>query len=196
MMKAIRIVYIYSCYNNTCVTDLIWRVVNIYTWYKHDITHSFSNVCGYAIWLHKMIFFWLWQMIPNRRSSGHLLITARVRSTTGGYVFTGVCLFKGVGYPGLWSQVPSQPLVPGPFWGATPISGPRSLLEGTPDLAGGHPRPKWGTPWPGLGYPPQWGLGCPPPRQGQVKPRAYRLLWFPAGGLSCLIVYLLFFVTH
>ena len=31
-----------------------------------------------------------------------------------------------------------------------------------------------------------WGTPPPPPRQGQVTPRAVSLLRFPAGGLSCL----------
>ena len=41
-----------------------------------------------------------------------------VRSATGGYVFTGVCLFRGEGVP--------QPLVPDPFQAC----GPRSFLGG------------------------------------------------------------------
>ena len=45
-----------------------------------------------------------------------LFFTTRVRSRTGGYVFTGVCLLTGRGVPhGLWSQVLS--------WGrVTPLS--------------------------------------------------------------------------
>ena len=60
-----------------------------------------------------------------------LIVTTRVRSTTGGYVFTGICLLtrgkEGGCYPSLWSQVPSQPLVPCAFLGF-PAFSPMSLV--------------------------------------------------------------------
>ena len=91
-------------------------------------------------------------------------------------MFLQVSVNKG-GYPSLWSQAPSQPLVtcsfqggeyPSPGQGATPV-------------------PAGGTPWDrtGLGYPcqPAQDLGIPP-QPGLVMPRAVCLLQFPAG-LSC-----------
>ena len=120
------------------------------------------------------------------------IITAHVRSTTGGYVFTGVCLFnlKEVPYPADGGY-PIPGLdggggVPHPRsgWGY-PIPG---LDRGYPILGldGGTPgyplaRTRWDTPWPGLDgvlppppghdwmrYPPDWmgyllPLPLPPP---------------------------------
>ena len=78
-----------------------------------------------------------------------------------------------------------QWLVPGPFQGDTPVTGPRSL-------PGGYPSPKWGgtplqgTPLPGMGYLPAWSghTGVPlsqvrmggggTPRQGTTSQR-----WVP-----------------
>ena len=100
----------------------------------------------------------------------HSLFTARVRSTTGGYVFTGLCLsnFRGGEYPiqlmggpipGLdWGGVPHlADGVPYPSWrnGGYPILGsdmryPIQLMGGVPHLSW------WGVPhvqdW--MGYPP------------------------------------------
>ena len=89
------------------------------------------------------------------------IITDRVRSTRGGYIFSlCVCPHRGgAGYP-------IQPAggVPHPARGGTPVGVP---AWGTP-LAGGAPA--WGTPWQGgahLGYPPgrgapAWGTPRPP----------------------------------
>ena len=63
---------------------------------------------------------WCWSFVDVLLK---VIITARVRSTTGGYVFTGVCLFGGGGYPSLWSQILSR-------GGGTPASARRS----TPSL--------------------------------------------------------------
>ena len=98
-----------------------------------------------------------------------LLFTARVRSTTGGYLFTGICLLTR-GYPSLWSQVPSQPLVPCPVWGLqqywshvpymrcpSPVTGPAEgeYLRTSPPPAGTRIPP---------GYPLRlsWDWVCPP----------------------------------
>ena len=56
-----------------------------------------------------------------------------------GNVFSLRVCSMGSGYPSLWFQVPSLPLVPGPFWGrdgSTPVSGPRSSPGGR---GGGYP---------------------------------------------------------
>ena len=97
--------------------------------------------------------------------SYHLpMTTARVRSTTGGCVFTGVYLFRGGGtsfpgsFPGLWSQV---------LPGRTPqsqvlsqVSGPRSFPGG----GGGYPSPGrgGGTLVLSLGGTPVWPEGDMP----------------------------------
>ena len=107
------------------------------------------------------------------------LITARVQSTTGGYVFTGVCLFnfRGEGTPSSWQggtnlrsrwggtpyqvQVGRVP-IPGPGWlypiqvmggGVIPYSWP-----------GGVPNPwsRWGAP----NARSMWGVPHPRSRQG------------------------------
>ena len=88
-----------------------------------------------------------------------VLIAARVRSTTEGYVFTGVCLLRGRGtpvfgpksllrerYPSIWSQVPS---------GEGAVSGPWSIMGGTPGQHLGVPTTQQyrGTPWTDRGAP-------------------------------------------
>ena len=124
------------------------------------------------------------------------IFTARVRSSTGGYVFTGVCLFNfwgwGVphpadgGYPSkVWMEgypiqlmggTPSQVWtgIPHPRsgWGGYPIPGPDGGV--TP----GYPLPvrtRWGTPpsqdW--VGYPPtttMTGWGTPHHHDWMVPP--------------------------
>ena len=109
--------------------------------------------------------------------NAHAIFTARVRSTTGGYVFTGVCLFRwGIPSPRFFPRclVPdpfpgdTQPLVPCPFWGY-PSLWSHVLSEG-------------GTPVP---PPAKTGLGYPPPFPGLVMPRVVCLVRFPAGRLSC-----------
>ena len=113
-------------------------------------------------------------------------LTTRVRSTTGGSVFTGVCLLTQWGGGGvLQSQVLSQ------------ISGPRSF----PGRGGWYPPAKTGLeyPLPGMGYPPgQDRTGVhplpswdwvnpppppPPPRTGYVV--GGMPLAVSRGGLSC-----------
>ena len=148
-------------------------------------------------------------------------ITARVRRE--GNVFTGVSLsvHKGVpqslvcsqvlsgGYPK--SQVLSQVLVPGPFWGEwwvpqsqalSLVSGPRSFpilavrvlqsqLRGTPGQ--GYPNQEWGTPEPGQGWVPHlhWDWATPPPPPTTEQQSEYLLSGGRysscghAGGLSC-----------
>ena len=141
-----------------------------------------------------------------------VLITARVRSTTEGYVFTGVspvcphCRgWEGGGLPhlhpiillpccmpflggGVGTPSPSHNTSTGPmpFLGGTPVPGrgrvPQSC-SGVPTMGYPSVRSGWGTPW--LGQPP-----LPPP--GQVMQRAVRLLRFPAGRLSCSYIILHF----
>ena len=66
-----------------------------------------------------------------------VFFTASIRSTTGGYVFTGVCLLTQEGV--------SQSLVPGPF----PASGPMSFGGGVGSVPPGTgvshppPTPRW-----------------------------------------------------
>ena len=93
--------------------------------------------------------------LPNiKYNCAVLFFTARIRRMTGGYVFTGVCLFN--------------------FWGGVP---PSPLTGGTPSFPmGGTPFPgldEGGTPCPNLGrgYPPPSGpgKGVPPPLPGPGK---------------------------
>ena len=129
--------------------------------------------------------------------SKYVLFTARVLSTTGGYVFTSVCLLtRGRRYP---SPRFFQVSGPRPFpRESTPASGPMSLLEGVPQSWLGGTQDRTWVPPPqqdrtrvpppppgrtGLGYTPRPGMGYPPP--GLVTPRAVCLLQFPLGGLSC-----------
>ena len=110
-----------------------------------------------------------------------------------------LCLSVHIGgYPSLWSQVPSQPLVPCPFWWVTPASGSMSFLgylslwshvlwrRGVPSPSQGVPSPVWGypslnwgyhspvlgTPWLGPGYHSQarTGMGYLPARRGLGYP--------------------------
>ena len=82
-----------------------------------------------------------------------VVIAARVRSTTGGYVFTGLCLFR-------WGEAHLHPiivpLVPCPFWGY-PSDWSQVLSLGVPliqDRMGYSPPPQPEQdevfPWPGL----------------------------------------------
>ena len=117
-----------------------------------------------------------------------LFLTARVRSTTGVYVFTDERLFRWGGWGG-WGGCtpPSSPRSHSNLWshvlsGGTPVSGPMSLSEGTPVSGpmsllgvggGGYPQGLWYTPartgtgvplQPGLGYHSPWpGLPLPSP---------------------------------
>ena len=76
----------------------------------------------------------MWNELPQFHPN-YLIFTTRVRNTTGGYVFPGVCLFSG-GLP--------QPLVPGPFWGGGRDTGIPSLSQ---DQDRGTPPPRPGMPW-------------------------------------------------
>ena len=112
------------------------------------------------------------------------LFTARVRSTTGSYVFTRVCLLtRGEVAP---ITIPIiLPLIPCPFGrggGRYPISFPQVLTHPVPDGStplpqsstrwgpGGTPPPSgpWGTPYQDLnGVPPiETLMGAPPPQSG------------------------------
>ena len=109
------------------------------------------------------------------------LITARVRSTTAGYVFPGISLSVRTGwggghtlvpcfFPSPWSEVlcwrVPQPLVSCPFWGV-----PQSWLGGSQSQLGSTPaRTELGYPSPartGLGYPLAW-TGYWPPDQDRT----------------------------
>ena len=136
------------------------------------------------------------------------IFTTRVRIKMGGYVFTGVCLFRRGGG--------TQSLVPGAFpasglrtflWGGGGSGYPCSLVFGPrsfPFGGGGTPCPgnRTGVPPPPSQdqdwYPPppdqaqdrgtHWPLPPPPPpsrtRNGHDAARAVRLLRFHAGVLS------------
>ena len=98
--------------------------------------------------------------------------TARVRSTTGGYIFTlSVCSPPGEGVPNLHSI--KRPLVPCPFWGEVPqclVRGPR---QGVPlSQAAGAPVQYQDQ---ADGTLARTGMGTLQPGQamlGQVTPRA------------------------
>ena len=86
-----------------------------------------------------------------------MFIPARIRRMTGGYVFTGVCLFNfrgGGGYPIqlTWG-------IPHPADGGTPF---------LPDMWVQHPWPGWGKPHPRF----RWGLPHRRSRQGVLCPRS------------------------
>ena len=120
-----------------------------------------------------------------------VLVTARVRSTMGGYVFTGISLsvHTGGGIPHLHHII--LPLVPCRFqqgdapstphnistgqmsflW-VTPVTGPRSLRGGT--LIPGQgvvPQAPLRVPQSQAGVPPGQGWGAPQPGQDGVLPR-------------------------
>ena len=139
------------------------------------------------------------------------LVIARVRNTTGGYIFSTLFVREGVSHlhpiippfhnpcP-LWgTPSPSRNTSTGPmsFPGATPVAGPRSL-------PGGYPSHRWRVPQSQMrevpkstqsGTPSQDRKGYPPgqvrmgyPRQvtlGRVMPQTVLLLQFPTGELSC-----------
>ena len=82
----------------------------------------------------------------------------------------------GGGFPSLWSQIPSQPLVPHPFLGV-PYPLIPCLFQEYPSPGWypgqGYP-PDWGTPWPGQDWgtlPARTGLGYPQPGQDWSTPR-------------------------
>ena len=96
-------------------------------------------------------------------------ITARVHTTTGGYVFTCVCVCSGRGVPQVISQVSgfrsfpkegySSPrfflrsLVPGSLEGGTPVLA-RRVLQSQPRIPQSQPGEYPSNPLLGLGYPP------------------------------------------
>ena len=104
------------------------------------------------------------------------IFTTLARGTTGGYVFTGVCLFRGV----------PRPLVSGPFstFGPTILSRERSPVTGplqspVPGSAGAYPQTGHpsSTPRDRTGSTPYWtGQGVPVHRASDTTPRAVRLL--------------------
>ena len=105
------------------------------------------------------------------------IFTARVRSTTGGYIFTLFTIFWGGGtlFPGLGRGVPHSQVQMGGY--------PIQLTGGYPiQLTGG------GTPSSWWGIPPSQAGGTPLPEQHRVC--LLRGVWyascFHAGGLSCL----------
>ena len=117
--------------------------------------------------------------------------TALVRSTTGGYVFTGMCLFAGGWrYPAYWSlisgareEVVPWSLVPGHFGrrghGEQPCPSPNHDQDtGTTPT---HPSPG--------SHPTRTRTGLPPPHPHapalQAVDRIYWLLSFHAGSLPC-----------
>ena len=136
------------------------------------------------------------------------IVTARVRSTTGGYVFTAVCLFNiarggepllhpiilpttgAMSFPG---ELSLRWGYPSPRQGvASSRSGVSSSRQGIPQSqAGGNPIPGGGYPSPRWGYPrmgQDWGT--PPLRTGYTWTvyavgGTVHLLWFPTAGLPC-----------
>ena len=148
-----------------------------------------------------------WHLLPHFFSnliytiSKRILITACVRSMTGGYVFTGVYLLtrrRGTpvsaprSLPSIWFHVLSggvpQPLVARHFQET-----PQSQVGVTPECGTPRPGQDWGTPQARTGVPTWLRLGYPtlrlwyPPLPGLVTPRTVCLLRFPAG-LSCYAI--------
>ena len=128
-----------------------------------------------------------------------VIFTARVCSTTGGYVFTSVSLLTG-GVPHHYPII--LPLVPCPFWGGTPSpshnssTGSRSLPGGYPihSQMGGTPSssqhvgstpssPRQGPPGQDLvggGTPPPSGLdGLPPCQDWMGVPHCWNWIGVP-----------------
>ena len=103
------------------------------------------------------------------------VVTARLRSTTGGYVFTGVYLFRrGGGIP----PSPVQSPVPGPAGGR--FSSHPGQDRAPWDRTGGAPRP-----WQNRGY-----FHPLPPAREQVMLRRRRYTSCShAGGLPCLLYF-------
>ena len=86
------------------------------------------------------------------------IITIRVRSTTGGYIFS---LFI-YSHPG-GTQSPPHDSSTGPtsfLWG-TPVTRARSLPGGIPVPGGWYLSPRWRNPSPRWGYPKMSGWGTP-----------------------------------
>ena len=124
----------------------------------------------------------------------HVFI-ARVRSTTRGYVFTGVSLLT-LGWGGVYHLhliiLPTTAFMS--FLMGSSVTGPKSLPGGyTPVLEHNpHPAQDSVTTHPSqnrTGVPRRTGTGVPPPpgkiMLGHVAPQMVCLLQFPAGGLSC-----------
>ena len=127
------------------------------------------------------------------------IITTGVRSTMWSYILSlSVHIRWGGGkgpYPSSNTSIrDTQWLVWGSFQRGTPVTGPRSLPEGTleqgyPPARTGYPTPArtgirpgqdWNTP-PGKTGVPRTKTWVPPEQVtlGQFTPRAVRLLWFP-----------------
>ena len=115
---------------------------------------------------------------PYRYIRRLVIFTARVRSTTGAYVFTGVCLLTwgDTPVPGsflcLWSQVLSRGVPQSQV--LSQVIGPRSFQGGTcprslvPCPFQGYPSPGWGYPstgWGGGVFPLTWMDGTIQPGQ-------------------------------
>ena len=102
------------------------------------------------------------------------------------------------GYPSLWSQVPSQHLVPCPFQGSipSPVTGPvwspvlGPVHGGTPVRTGVAPL-RTGVPPPPARPSQDWGTPSTTQR-GQFTPRVVCQLRFPAWGLFVPIVFVPF----
>ena len=132
------------------------------------------------------------------------LITARVRSTREGTVFTGVCLLtsRGGGYPvqlmggtpfparqgGYPIQLMGGYPLPRSGWGGTPFPGPDGGVPPSqvqtggspfPGLDGGYPLPRsrWGVP------PSQVWRGVPPQQGYPLLPYQHSVYLLRAGGM-------------
>ena len=117
--------------------------------------------------------------------------------TKGRYCFHR-CVYHWERYPSFWSQVPSQPLVLGPFLGDTPVVTGDNLDWSTlcpqdrnwgilpPVRNGVSPSQDWGTPLAKTGLAPS-----PSPQRGEVMLQAVCLLRYSAGKLFCFNSYFL-----
>ena len=162
------------------------RTKEVIIWYLVFIIDSFIACCDiFSQTLLVCVIYAIKKEITGQichESFSMCVITGRVRSTTGGYIFSLSVHTLG------WGVLPHLhpiilPLAPCPFWGGgTPVIGPRSL-------PGGYHRT--GVPLVGTGVPPSQNWGNPPPPARtrvtfeQVTPKTVPLLRFPTGGLSC-----------
>ena len=107
------------------------------------------------------------------------LITARVRSTTGGYVFIGVSVNTGVPWPGQDKYTHKYTLARD---GVSPHPGMGYPPSQVQRWGRGYPSQWWGTPCPEIGYPlpPLSRDGVPPPLQGYDNRLS---TWYAAGGM-------------